>query len=630
MNDLSTSDHDDLLRLSRSYRDHFEELDAWMERSEHDPALHSYLHGEILRRKGQFTSALPLLEQARDLFERGERRTWVMEANRKIGTCYQSLRDYPNALEVTERSLGVAIAMQDEEAVALSHQTIGLCLSRQGDVGQALEHFMQSAEYFEQVHNDRGLASVLGNIGMVYGLAEDYEKAQSCFHRSIDHAVRSDDLNRELSARYNLAIIHFQLGTADVARQEYERLIAIADQHGKVRASNMARLALANCDLSANDGPVDAVSAERRLRMLLDSDLDDETRAEEPDIKVLLAECVGRQGRHDEALALVAEAQGDPGLSLQRYCHCYFIRGTIASLEGRLDEALRAFEHALERARAHNLRGLEHKYLVELRELARKRGAFEEYVTYNTLASEIERARRLSDASRKVALQEKEREIAAERQERERERAVLYSTLPAHVADRVIRGEDVSGDDIDEAAVLFMDIVGFTTLSSSMSPKDVTILLDEVFSICDTEVARHGVTRIKTIGDSYMAVAFPDIESPSPARRAVQAAVAIRQRLAEAKPDIAVRIGLHVGPVVAGVIGKDHLQYDVWGDTVNMASRMESTAEPGRIQVSAEFHEQLSKQAGFPVSDLPFPKFTERGRIDVKGKGLVETYWVEW
>ena len=328
---------------------------------------------------------------------------------------------------------------------------------------------------------------------------------------------------------------------------------------------------------------------------------------------------MARQNRFDEARAILDEHQERAKQDLEHYARACFIRGTVAKIEGDLQSAHELISKALDLVLTQDLPKLHMSYHRSLRDIARELNDFEGYLNHNEAAQKIEQSLKINEAAKKVALQEQERQIAAERADRERERAVLYSTLPAHIADRVIRGEDVSGDEIHEAAVLFLDIVGFTTLSDTMSPKDVTVLLDRIFTICDESVAIHAVTRIKTIGDSYMAVAFPQPQAPSPSVRATQAALEIIDRMKRQEPNLTVRIGVHCGPVVAGVIGQKHLQYDVWGDTVNMASRMESSGEPGRVQVSSAVASQITDAFG---------SLTARGPIEIKGKGLVETYWV--
>ena len=206
-----------------------------------------------------------------------------------------------------------------------------------------------------------------------------------------------------------------------------------------------------------------------------------------------------------------------------------------------------------------------HKLLMDI---AKRTGAFEDYIAHNEQYQSLKDKVFGAETARKVALREKHEEIAAERAIRERERALLYGALPREVADRLIRGEDVSGDHYDDAAVLFMDIAGFTTHSSSLAPHVTTQLLARIFERFDEICASHGVTKIKTIGDSYMAVSF---EGAVAAARTAVEMMSSTFSWPDESP-VQFRIGLHSGSVVAGVIGKERLQYDVWGDTVNTAS----------------------------------------------------------
>jgi adenylate cyclase len=174
---------------------------------------------------------------------------------------------------------------------------------------------------------------------------------------------------------------------------------------------------------------------------------------------------------------------------------------------------------------------------------------------------------------------------------------------------------------MDDVAVLFADIVGFTKLAAERPPAQLIALLNDVFSRFDTHADRLGIEKIKTIGDAYMAVAGLPEAHPAAASAAVAMGEAMRDVVAdvarETGADLQIRVGIHYGPVVAGVIGSRKFAYDLWGDAVNVASRMESHGEPGRIQVTDAV-----------VQAAPDRHFEERGTIDVKGKGAMRTWWV--
>jgi class 3 adenylate cyclase len=197
---------------------------------------------------------------------------------------------------------------------------------------------------------------------------------------------------------------------------------------------------------------------------------------------------------------------------------------------------------------------------------------------------------------------------------------LLLNVLPRSIADRLKAHEATIADRFEHVTVLFADIVGFTPLSSDLDPEVIVSMLNSVFSDFDDLAKRHGVQKIKTIGDAYMAAAG----LPGSAAEHVDAVVAFALDMVEvteaqegldgARLDM--RIGVDTGPVVAGVIGHDRFIYDLWGDTVNTASRMEATGLPNRIHVTDAVRREVAHDYDFEA----------REPLDIKGKGLVETY----
>jgi class 3 adenylate cyclase len=207
--------------------------------------------------------------------------------------------------------------------------------------------------------------------------------------------------------------------------------------------------------------------------------------------------------------------------------------------------------------------------------------------------------------------------------------ALLLNILPRSIAERLRGGETVIADRFEDMAVLFADVVGFTELSSRLTPNEVITLLNEVFTRCDQLADRFRLEKIKTIGDAYMVVGgletVDGLDHETPAIHAEDVAemgLAIIDEVERLGQEhglpLQIRVGMHVGPAVAGVIGLKKFIYDVWGDTVNTASRMESTGVPGRVQVTPETHERLRARFAFE----------RRGPIEVKGKGVIETWFL--
>jgi adenylate cyclase len=197
---------------------------------------------------------------------------------------------------------------------------------------------------------------------------------------------------------------------------------------------------------------------------------------------------------------------------------------------------------------------------------------------------------------------------------------LLLNILPGPIVQRLRHGETVIADSFPEVTVLFADFVDFTRLSTGIPPKVLVSRLNEIFSAFDWLCERHGLEKIKMIGDGYMAVGGLPTPSAHHARAAARLALAIQQETAHfslgVNRPVRLRVGLNTGPVVAGVIGTRKFAYDLWGDTVNLASRMQSHAPPGGILTTASTHQQLRNEFAFRPGRL----------IRVKGKGEVLTY----
>jgi adenylate cyclase len=202
--------------------------------------------------------------------------------------------------------------------------------------------------------------------------------------------------------------------------------------------------------------------------------------------------------------------------------------------------------------------------------------------------------------------------------ERARSQRLLLNVLPQPIIDRLNAGEQLIADRYDDVAVVFSDFVAFTELSATLPPATVVSSLNAMFSAFDAACTALGVEKIKTIGDAYMAAAGLPGTATDHVHAAAELALAIRSAVEAAGPPWLVRIGVHSGPVGAGVIGASKFVYDLWGDAVNVASRLETAAPPGRIQVS----ERVATALGAAFELEP------RGEIELKGKGATKTFFL--
>jgi guanylate cyclase len=216
---------------------------------------------------------------------------------------------------------------------------------------------------------------------------------------------------------------------------------------------------------------------------------------------------------------------------------------------------------------------------------------------------------------------QKNEALAALALEREKSDRLLLNVLPADIAAKLRNDGHAPAERFDQVSVLFADVVDFTKLSEKLSPQAMLSLLNEIFSYFDELAARYGVEKIRTIGDNYMAVSGAPQRREDHAHALVGMALEMNEYI-ERRPleaqDLRFRIGINSGPAMAGVIGHHKFHYDLWGDAVNVASRMESHGLPGRIQVGPDTFALIKDD--FDCEP--------RGPIEIKGKGAMETFWV--
>jgi class 3 adenylate cyclase/HAMP domain-containing protein len=237
---------------------------------------------------------------------------------------------------------------------------------------------------------------------------------------------------------------------------------------------------------------------------------------------------------------------------------------------------------------------------------------------FNQMASilhqrEKEKETALTDLGEKASALEKEKG---------RTEKLLLNVLPIAIADRLQKGEKVEAETFPEVTVLFADVVGFTKLAAELGPRSVANLLNELFEIFDDLAEKYKLEKIKTIGDCYMAVAGVPDRSPTHAQQmadfSLEALAALKSQNKQMSRNLEIRIGMHSGTVAAGIIGRKKFAYDLWGDVVNITSRLEGTAEPMKIHVSESVHSRLEDSY----------LFEERGEVELRNRGKLRTYYL--
>ena len=568
-----------------------------------------YSIGEAHFQTGRFTQALEHFERCVVLDTELGRRRALGSTLLNIGRVHNAIGQHDVSLEYYHRSLDVQRQEGYEFGVAIALGNIGDLLRMVGDYAGAFDYFHRAMDMYAAMGNQSGIAWTLVDLGLVAELTENFAVALEHLQHAQQILISLENPSEEAFTWMCVGRVYHAMKNTEQAYFYYNKSLDRFTQLGQAAKVG---------DLKGH-----------LIALLLETD------------------------RIDEAAELLREQESEPKFFGNTNVQYLLNLGHLNMLKGDLDEAERLMVEALDIAHASNRKDLLPRSHEYLRELARQRNDLPSYVKHNDEALRLNEEIRGKQTSQRMTLIEAERRMTKEREEREREQALLYGALPKSIADRKLRGEDVSGDSYESASVLFLDIVGFTSISDRLPPQHVVQLLAEVFKICDDICAARGLSKIKTIGDSYMAVAFPEDggrrteDGAEHVAKAARAAVDMLHAVSsfdtttlshlgsgDSGPGssslgpLQVRIGIHSGPVVAGIVGHERLQYDVWGDTVNVASRMESSSEPGRIQVSEVFAHALQK-AEAHVLHSPSSVLRERGMIEVKGKGQMKTFWLE-
>lgn len=329
-------------------------------------------------------------------------------------------------------------------------------------------------------------------------------------------------------------------------------------------------------------------------------------------------------GKPDEALlwaekgAVVAAKANQDGLKEKNWS----CAGRAALAQGNPAWAKEKLSDALALARKMGLKASEASVLFSLSSAFAQLGQHEEALDAYRSAHEMEAGFHRDEAKRRMEFRSVKKDIDDAKRDMEAADRILFTVLPEAIAKRIKGGESRIAEEIPEVSVLFADLVGFTAMSTKVSPKELLSRLELIFSTFDRLTTSMRLEKIKTIGDAYMVVggslhADADHIQRS-ANLALQMIGAITQMRADMGVDLAIRIGLHAGPAIAGVIGNSRLSYDLWGETINLASRLESNGAPGRIHIS----EKVAKCLG------ELHRLEPRGMMDLKGFGKRPTYFL--
>lgn len=549
--------------------------------------------GLLLFELSRSNEGLSYLERAYEIaLELGDKDN-LSSITGNLGLVHSSLSNDVKALELLRFSEDIPKELKTYNHLAIVSDNIATIFNKHGDYSKALDYFSKALELHTKSNAKDGIGRALGHIGSVYFSMNDLEKAQEYLFKAL--SIHEEiDYKRGIETWHEiLGDIMLEKGNADEALNHFTKAIDVNRFLGNpiTEAVHIGSIGDVHLHKGQLDEAYDCYNT--ALEMLRDSE---------------------RVGDYYDNLLQLTKIQSNPA----------FAQHDISKAETILLETL-------ELLRKLSLKSIELAYLNHLSDMYKSQGKWEEAYQFYVLSMNVQQEINSNEVRDKIkdmefqqAYHQMEQQRLVELTRLQEKEQLLHEILPSHVAEKIIRGEKTIAEECHDMTIMFADIVGFTSLSEHLQPSQIIELLNSVYSNLDQLAEMHGIEKIKTIGDAYMAICNTDENLKEHKRQMLTFAKQIPHSCKEITlPNgdcLQIRIGIHSGPTVTGVIGTKKLSYDVWGDAVNTAARMESYGEPETIQISQEFYEE--------VKDFEVVKsmhFLTQKEVAMKGKGMMHT-----
>lgn len=517
---------------------------------------------------------------------------WLHKGYLELGSAYRLKGDLDKALDAFIKCSESAIKAQYAPGIGTAYSSIADIYSISGNGTNALSYYNKAIEVLSDLDESIAYASVLLNTGDEYLKYDDYDQALKYFEKSGDIFLR---LDYEIGTAYNLGnigMVYAKLGNGELAEKNINDAVDILEKYEDFAPICEYYMYMSDIYVEKGDQKTAFDYAIRSLDLANKKSLKNEMSA----ANLKLSELYEQSGEPIEALkyfkAYISNRDSVNNIeTVQR----------LADLRTDYEVSQKQVEVDLLHEQKRNQRIIFMSVVIAL-------------CLIGLWSLEIYRRYKLSRRTNKIIELEKNRS-----------ESLLLNILPYETAKELKLNGKVKARKYDSVSVMFTDFKGFTSLAEGMKPEDLVESVDYYFSKFDGIIEKYGLEKIKTIGDSYMcAGGLPD-HDPGHTIKMIKAAFEIIKFVEEVRSDAQntkakfdIRIGIHVGPVVAGVVGTKKFAYDIWGDTVNVASRLETNSELSRINVSQNVVDLISSNY----------HCEHRGNLQVKNRGKMKMYFV--
>jgi adenylate cyclase len=563
--------------------------------NERDIGINLYHLGSSYADQSNYTAAEDYTRQAYELFKKMDDDYRAGMCLNNLGNIQNSKGNFPKSLEYYLAALKINERIKNDLEISNNLNNVGIIYMSMQQFTKARIYFQRANDILAKKGNESAMLYSLGNIGITYSAENNFPKALEYFNRVLKISINTGDKGSVAQAYNSIARVYEDSKNYPEAIKYYTDAIAINDSIGDKYSKIYSLVGLGDVNRMAGNAAKSAVYL-RQARTL--------------------AREIGALDPEKDALQGLTQLYADTKQfdSAFKYMELFTnLKDTLLNKENIEEIARKELEYGFDK------KMIEEKLLSEL-EINKQKNRKNIFLILGlgVLVMAGGLWSRLSYVRRSRASIQKEKDRSDE---------LLLNILPAEVAEELKQKGFAEARHFDEVTVLFTDFKGFTSMAEQLSAGELVTEIDFCFRKFDEIITRYGIEKIKTIGDAYMCAGGLPVINRTNATDVVNAALEIQQfmlsmkheRILEQRPYFELRLGIHTGPVVAGIVGIKKFQYDIWGDTVNLASRMESSGETGKVNISQMTYERIHDHF----------ECTYRGKIEAKNKGTVDMYFVD-
>ncbi len=593
---------------------------------------------------GDNAQALIYYNQSLIISEEMEDKAGIARTSLNIGNIYNSQGNFSKAMLFFQRSLKLQKKLGDKKGASSTLNNIGTIYESQGSYSKALTYYEKSLKINEEINNKKGIAAGWNNIGLIYKYQGNISKSLECFQRALR-------FNKEAKSKRGVSTALNNLGSTNNSIGNYVKALEYYQQSLNIREEIGDKQGIGSCLNNIGDNYALQGNTERALEYY---DLSLKIRKElnnRPGIIASLTS-IGKvyrtQGNYPKALEYCKQGLGladSLGFYPDQRGACLCLYNTYKDI-GNTSEALvylekanvindslneeeiskklqemefskQVFSDSIKQAEKDRMLIMAHKEEVHKKNQTRNMFALVGFIMLLLSIGIYSRLRYVRKS--KIILQ----------QEKDRSEGLLLNILPKDIAKELKEKGKADARHFDNVSIIFTDFKGFTAVSEELSAQDLVHEINMCFEFFDGLMDKYNIEKIKTIGDAYMAAGGLTNANTNSVKNTILTALEMQNFINNRKiemdrkglPAFEMRAGIHTGSVVAGIVGVKKFQYDIWGDTVNTASRMESSGAVSKVNISQSTYEIVKNEAEF--------SFESRGKIEAKGKGLIEMYFVQ-